>query len=112
MALGAGTSLLASLLGIGGGIMYVRAMAVLLHFPVHVATATSQFVAAVMAFEASAVHLTTGTLGWDHNLAQAAALATGTIGGAQVGARLARMYAAKSSFACSPSLRWPWRRAC
>src|SRR5688572_13866710 len=89
MGLGAGIGFLASLLGIGGGIMYVPAMAVLLHFPVHIATATSQFVAAVMASEASLVHLTTGTLTWDRSLAQAAALATGTIGGAQIGARLA-----------------------
>ncbi len=89
MSLGGGIGFLASLLGIGGGIMYVPAMAMLLHFPVHIATATSQFVAAVMALEATAVHLTTGVLTWDRSLAQAAAIAAGAVAGAQVGARLA-----------------------
>jgi uncharacterized membrane protein YfcA len=89
IAIGSGIGFFSSLLGIGGGIMYVPAMAVLLHFPVHIATATSQFVAAVMALEATGVHAATGVLAWDRSLVQAAAVAAGALGGAQVGARLA-----------------------
>ncbi len=89
MALGAGIGFLSSLLGIGGGIMYVPTMAVLLHFPVHIATATSQLLAAVMAVEATAVHVATGVWAWDRSLTQATALAVGAVTGAQVGARLA-----------------------
>ncbi len=89
MAMGGGIGFFASLLGIGGGIMYVPAMAMLLHFPVHIATATSQFIAAVMALESTGVHVSTGVVGWDRSLAQAAALALGAVAGAQIGARLA-----------------------
>lgn len=89
MAMGGGIGFFASLLGIGGGIMYVPTMAMLLHFPVHIATATSQFLAASMALEATTVHLSTGVVGWDRSLAQASALALGAVGGAQIGARLA-----------------------
>ncbi len=40
---------LSPLLGIGGGIIHVPALANWLQFPVHVATATSHFILAVMA---------------------------------------------------------------
>lgn len=78
-----------SLLGIGGGIVHVPMMVVLLHFPVHVATATSHFVLALMALEATIVHVATGTLAWNRALAQGASLGVGALGGAQLGARLA-----------------------
>ncbi len=76
-----------SLLGIGGGIVHVPAMAVLLHFPVHIATATSHFVLAAMSLEATATHVATGSLTWSVPLARAAAIAAGAAGGAQLGAR-------------------------
>lgn len=81
---------LSSLLGIGGGVIHVPVMATMLHFPIHIATATSQFVLAFMAGEGTAVHFATGTLSWDRSLFQAAMLALGAVAGAQVGARLAR----------------------
>ncbi len=90
VAISAGVGFLSSLLGIGGGIIHVPVMATVLHFPVHVATATSQFVLAFMAAEGTAVHFAHGTLGWDRSLVQAALLAAGAIPGAQAGARLAR----------------------
>jgi uncharacterized membrane protein YfcA len=65
-------------------------MVVLLHFPVHIATATSQFVLAVMALQATVAHLVTGSLGWDAALARAAAIAAGAVGGAQAGALVSR----------------------
>lgn len=77
-----------SLLGIGGGIIHVPVMATVLHFPVHIAAATSHFVLAFMAGEGTAVHLATGALTWDESLAQAVLIGLGAIPGAQAGARL------------------------
>jgi uncharacterized membrane protein YfcA len=81
---------LSSLLGIGGGVIHVPVMATVLHFPIHIATATSQFVLAFMAGEGTAVHFATGALGFDRSLGQALYLSAGAVVGAQVGARLAR----------------------
>ncbi|WP_225734731.1 MULTISPECIES: sulfite exporter TauE/SafE family protein [Tepidiforma] len=80
---------ISSLLGIGGGIIHVPIMATVLHFPVHIAAATSHFVLAFMAAEGTAVHILQGVIGWDRSLAQGLLLAAGAIPGAQVGARLA-----------------------
>jgi uncharacterized membrane protein YfcA len=63
-------------------------MSSVLHFPVHIAVATSQFVLVFMSGEASLVHVLQGTLGWDRELGQAGLLATGAIAGAQTGAWL------------------------
>ncbi|WP_343385235.1 sulfite exporter TauE/SafE family protein [Candidatus Amarobacter glycogenicus] len=79
-----------SLLGIGGGVMHVPVMATVLHFPVHIAAATSQFVLAFMALEGTAVHVSTGALSWDRSLGQAGLLAVGAVFGAQSGAWLSR----------------------
>ena len=75
-----------SLLGIGGGIVHVPVMVVMLRFPVYVATATSHFVLALMALEATVVHVADGTLAWNVVLARSSAIAVGAIVGAQVGA--------------------------
>ncbi len=85
-----GVGFISSLLGIGGGIIHVPVMATVLHFPVHIATATSQFVLMFMAAEGTGVHFLQGVLGWDRALLQAVLLAAGAIPGAQVGAHLAR----------------------
>ncbi|MEO6397666.1 MAG: sulfite exporter TauE/SafE family protein [Tepidiformaceae bacterium] len=79
---------ISSLLGIGGGIIHVPVMATMLHFPVHIAAATSHFVLAFMAGEGTAVHFATGALTWDRSLAQALLIGVGAIPGAQVGALL------------------------
>jgi uncharacterized membrane protein YfcA len=81
---------LSSLLGIGGGVIQVPFMATALHFPVHIAAATSQFVLAFMSAEGTAVHFATGNLGFDSTLVGAVFLAAGAVAGAQAGARLAR----------------------
>jgi uncharacterized protein len=83
-----GVGLVSSLLGIGGGAIHVPVMISWLHFPVMLATATSQFVLAFMSGGASIVHLAKGTLSGDQ-LVKAAALGVGTVPGAQLGARLA-----------------------
>lgn len=79
---------LSSLLGIGGGIIHVPVLVHLLNYPVHIATATSHFVLAIMAFSGSIVHVVDGTLYL--GAIQAAALAIGVLFGAQLGARLSK----------------------
>jgi uncharacterized membrane protein YfcA len=88
IVISAGVGFISSLLGIGGGIIHVPVMATVLHFPVHIAAATSHFVLAFMAGEGTIVHLLTGTLSWDRSLAQAVLIGLGAIPGAQLGALL------------------------
>lgn len=75
-----------SLLGIGGGIIHVPALARLLNFPVHIATATSHFILAIMAFAGTLVHILTGTFA--HGVRRTIFLAIGVLTGAQLGAYL------------------------
>ncbi len=75
-----------SMLGIGGGIVQVPLLVRVLRFPPHVATATSQFIVAVMAFVATGVHVLRGSLAPGEGLSQAAPLALGVAIGAQLGA--------------------------
>lgn len=90
LRIGVGLSLvvgyLSSLLGIGGGIIHVPVLVRLLNFPVHIATATSHFVLAVMAFTGTAVHIATGT--FQHGVRQTIFLAVGVLLGAQLGGPL------------------------
>jgi uncharacterized protein len=73
-----------SLLGIGGGIIHVPALTSLLNFPIHIATATSHFILAIMALAGTLVHIIQGNLkdGWLTILL----IGTGVTGGAQLGA--------------------------
>ena len=75
-----------SFLGIGGGIIHVPALCCLLNFPIHIATATSHFILAVMALTGTVVHIFTGSLALGVHLT--IALAIGVVIGAQIGARL------------------------
>lgn len=75
-----------SLLGIGGGIIHVPVLVHVLNFPVHIATATSQFVLTFMSLSGASVHLLSGTL--SKGVLQTIALSLGVIFGAQLGARL------------------------
>jgi uncharacterized membrane protein YfcA len=77
---------LSSLLGIGGGIIHVPLLIRLLDFPVHVATATSHFILAIMAFAGTAVHVATGT--FSKAIERVVLLSLGVIPGAQLGAAL------------------------
>jgi uncharacterized membrane protein YfcA len=88
--LGMGISIIvgyvSSFLGIGGGIIHVPALTYLLNFPVHVATATSHFILAIMALTGTVVHILNGTFA--HGVHRTVALAIGVVLGAQIGARL------------------------
>ncbi len=75
-----------SFLGIGGGIIHVPALIYLLDFPVHVATATSHFILAIMALTGTLVHIWTGDLSIGVN--ETLALAIGVMLGAPLGAQL------------------------
>lgn len=100
ISLSGGIGVLASLLGVGGGIIHVPALTGLLHFPVHVATATSTFVLVFTALAATAMHLWNHTLPWSIAPSPGALqldvlhcvlpLVVGVVPGAQLGAMLAR----------------------
>jgi uncharacterized membrane protein YfcA len=75
---------LSSLLGVGGGFIHVPALTRLLNFPVHIATATSHFVLAVMALTGTLVHVVQGV--FVHGARRTAVLAIGVLVGAQAGA--------------------------
>jgi uncharacterized membrane protein YfcA len=89
---GAGLSTLfgfvSSFFGIGGGFLYVPALVYLLHFPVHIATATSLFVLSITSLTGSVTHIAAGM--FHDGLRRAVALSVGAIIGAQVGAKLSR----------------------
>ena len=76
-----------SLLGIGGGIIHVPILARLLDFPVHVATATSHFILAIMALAGTIVHIAKGTFS-ESSVYTTLFLGIGVLFGAQAGAWL------------------------
>jgi uncharacterized membrane protein YfcA len=77
---------ISSLLGIGGGIVHVPLLVDLLNFPVHIATATSHFILAIMALTGTVVHIAKGS--FSHEVYRIIALAVGVLLGAQLGAML------------------------
>ena len=83
-----GVGFVSSFLGIGGGIIHVPLLVQVLGFPVHIATATSHFVLAVMSGAATVTHAAQGSYRVGHGLRRSVALSAGVIVGAQVGARL------------------------
>ena len=76
----------ASLVGVGGGVLHVPLLVRVLDFPPHVATATSHFVLAILSLAAVLEHLRAGSLG--PALGRTVPLALGVIAGAPLGARL------------------------
>jgi uncharacterized membrane protein YfcA len=97
LAISAGVGFLSSILGIGGGVLHVPAMAQLLGFPVHVATATSHAVLAFMTLAGVLTHLADGSL--VRALPRALPLGAGALVGAQAGARL-------SNRVSGPAILW------
>lgn len=75
---------LSSILGIGGGVIHVPILIYLLHFPTHVATATSHFILAISSLVGVFSHYVLGNI----LLGPAASIGFGVILGAQFGASL------------------------
>jgi uncharacterized membrane protein YfcA len=83
---------LATLVGIGGGLIHVPVLTYIFNFPLHIATATSHFVLFFTALTGVVEHILDHT--WPTRLLRDACLAAGVIGGAQVGAFLSRKISA------------------
>ena len=81
-----GVGFLASILGIGGGIVHVPFMVYVLHFPVHVAIATSTCILAVSSLAGLVSHAMLGHIVWSSGLA----IGVGAFIGAQGGVALAQ----------------------
>lgn len=81
-----GVGFLASILGIGGGIVHVPFMVYVLNFPVHVAIATSTCILAVSSLAGLVSHAMLGHIVWTSGLA----IGAGAFVGAQVGVALAQ----------------------
>jgi len=75
---------ISSLLGVGGGFIHLPILTRLLDFPVHIATATSHFVLAIMSLTGTLVHVAQGV--FVRGLRRTALLAIGVLIGAQAGA--------------------------
>ena len=82
-----------SLLGVGGGFIHVPALVRLLDFPVHIATATSHFVLAIMALTGTLVHVAQGV--FVHGIRRTILLGIGVVVGAQFGAKLSNRVGGK-----------------
>jgi uncharacterized protein len=82
--------ILASMLGVGGGIFNVPAFVLILGIPIEIATATSHFMVMGTALIANLTNLAEGDLNglWVQSLS----LATGTMVGGQVGPRISYRY--------------------
>ncbi|MBN9380636.1 MAG: sulfite exporter TauE/SafE family protein [Chitinophagaceae bacterium] len=74
------------ILGIGGGIIHVPALINWLQFPVHIATATSHFILAIMSVVSVVVHIVQGSYQDPWIQRMVLSLGVGAIIGAQVGA--------------------------
>ncbi len=89
-----GVGFLSGLLGIGGGIIHVPLLVYVLDFPVHIATATSHFMLAIISLSGTVTHIVTGA--FVRGVHRTIYLAIGVLIGAQLGARL------------SDHVRGPW----
>jgi len=86
VALGLLAGVASGLLGIGGGAVAVPIMTLVLHMPIHYATATSMFTMIFTSLAGVLKHHLAGHVHWP----VAVLLGAGTVFGAQVGARLSR----------------------
>lgn len=83
-----GVGFLASILGIGGGIVHVPFMVYVLNFPVHVAIATSTCILAVSSLAGLVSHAMLGHIVWTSGLAIGAGAFVGAHGGVALAQRL------------------------
>jgi uncharacterized protein len=76
--------ILSSFLGIGGGIIHVPVLSNIFSFPIHLATATSQFILSITCFSGLIVHIFSGK--FQHGIGRAIIISSGALIGAQIGA--------------------------
>jgi uncharacterized protein len=86
-----GIGLVSSMLGIGGGPFYVTMLVYPLHFPLHVATATTQFMLMIISLTWSSAHFIAS--GFEHGIFRTLFLGMGVLIGAQIGAQLSQRIA-------------------
>jgi uncharacterized membrane protein YfcA len=86
-----GIGLVSSMLGMGGGPFYVTMLVYALHFPLHVATATTQFMLMIIGLSWSAAHIIAS--GFEHGISRTLFLGIGVLIGAQIGAQLSQRMA-------------------
>ena len=85
MGLSAATGFVATLFGVGGGIIQVPLMATFLRIPLDISVATAQFMVIFMAAAGASIHAASGDFG-STGLIRAGLLSIGAIVGAQAGA--------------------------
>lgn len=90
-----GVGFFAPLLGIGGGIIHVPQMTEWLNFPVHIATATSHFVLAIVMIVSVITHAISGQYDDPQILKMIGALLIGVIPGSLLGAAISRKITGK-----------------
>jgi uncharacterized protein len=83
-----GIGLVSSILGMGGGPFYVTMLVYPLHFPLHVATATTQFMLVIISLSWSSAHFIAS--GFEQGIFRTLFLGAGVLVGAQIGARLSQ----------------------
>jgi uncharacterized membrane protein YfcA len=88
MLLSFGIGLVSSMLGIGGGPFYVAMLVYALHFPLYVATATTQFMLVIISLSWSSAHFIAS--GFEHGIFRTLFLGVGVLIGAQMGAHLSQ----------------------
>jgi uncharacterized protein len=86
-----GIGLVSSMLGIGGGPFYVAMLVYALHFPLHVATATTQFMLVIISLSWSSAHFMAS--GFERGIFRTLFLGVGVLLGAQIGAYLSQRVA-------------------
>ena len=86
-----GIGLVSSMLGIGGGPFYVTMLVYPLHFPLYVATATTQFMLVIISLSWSSAHFIAS--GFEHGIFRTLFLGVGVLIGAQIGAQLSQRIA-------------------
>ena len=96
-AFGVAVGVLSSFLGIGGGVFQVPMMIGALGFPAAIATATSQFVLAILSLVGTTTHVLSGGFAEGHGLRRTASLSAGVLVGAHVGARISLSIAPRTA---------------
>ena len=76
------------MLGIGGGPFYVTMLVYALYFPLHVATATTQFMLMIISLSWSSAHFIAS--GFEHGIFRTLFLGGGVLISTQIGAQLSQ----------------------